>query len=71
MDVAPNYKTYAGIILMFFNMVRVGDYITETEIAGLINAFVGVAGIGLAVYGRYMAGKRAKEELERVAVLNK
>ena len=53
-------KTYAGLIIAVLGILGVGDIISETEVAELINAIVTAVGIIAATYGRYDAGRRLR-----------
>lgn len=48
--------TYAGIIVMILGWLHLADYVTQTDVATVIDNIIQAAGILIAAYGRWKAG---------------
>ncbi len=49
------YKTYAGILIVIIGWLGFGELVTEHDLGLVIDNVVQLAGIVLAIYGRYKA----------------
>lgn len=56
-------KTYISVAVLIIGLIGAGDFITESDVSGLINAAMQIIGIVGAIYGRYDASRRYKREL--------
>jgi hypothetical protein len=54
------YKTYIGIGITFLGVIGFGGVITEGDISQIIDLVSQLVGLGIAIYGRYDATRRAK-----------
>lgn len=50
-------KTYIGIIVLALGAFGFGDIISQSDVSSIIDAVLKIAGIIVAVYGRYNAKK--------------
>jgi hypothetical protein len=50
-------KTYIGIIVLALGAFGFGDIISQSDVSLIIDAVLKIAGIIVAVYGRYNAKK--------------
>ena len=51
-------KTYAGILLTVIGMTSLSAYVTSTDVSVIVDEVFKIAGVVIAVYGRYQAGKK-------------
>jgi hypothetical protein len=50
-------KTYAGIIISVIGVLGVSHFVTPDEVSATYDSIIQLAGLALAVYGRYKANK--------------
>ena len=59
------YKTYASLIIVALGFVGIGDdIVNEQQVADIINAIMQAVGILGAVYGKWHADHRKRQEIE-------
>lgn len=55
------YKTWIGLVLTLLGFTGVYKYVTQDQVAHLLDLASQIIGLGLAIYGNYDAHKRLKE----------
>lgn len=55
------YKTWIGLVLTLLGFTGVYKYVTEEQVAQLLDLASQIIGLALAIYGNYEAHKRLKE----------
>jgi hypothetical protein len=55
------YKTWIGIVLTLLGFTGVYEYVTQDQVAQLLDLASQIIGLGLFIYGNYDAHKRLKE----------
>lgn len=50
-------KTYIGIIVLALGAFGFGDLISQSDVSSIVDAGLKIAGIIVAIYGRYNASK--------------
>ena len=56
-NILEGKKTYIGLAIAILGIMGLGNYISETETAILLNSSFEIIGILIAVYGRFVTKK--------------
>lgn len=56
-NLLKGYKTYLGIAILAIGAFGLSDFVTQADVATVIDSILKIVGVALAVYGRYAATK--------------
>lgn len=55
------YKTWIGLILTLLGFTGMYKYVTQDQVAQMLDLASQIIGLGIAIYGNYEVHKRLKE----------